>query len=82
MEAKDLAVWQPGDRRRRLKRKPPCHGMRSTLIAGQLPIENWHDLIGDATLADAILDRLVHNAYKLYLKGQPMRKSRSKLTAN
>ena len=58
------------------------HGMRSTLIAGQLPIENWHDLIGDATLADAILDRLVHNAYKLNLKGESMRKSRSKLTAN
>ena len=58
------------------------HGLRSTLIAGQLPIENWHDLIGDATLADAILDRLVHNAYKLNLKGESMRKTRSKLTAN
>lgn len=58
------------------------HGLRSTLIAGQLPMNNWHDLIGDPTLADAILDRLVHNAYKIKLKGESMRKSRSNLTAN
>ena len=47
---------------------------RSTLIAAQLPIEHWHDIIGDPTLADAILDRLVHNAHTITLKGESMRK--------
>ena len=56
------------------------HGLRSTLIAGQLPVEHWHELIGEPTLADAILDRLVHNAHKLNLKGESMRKKRLKLT--
>ena len=53
---------------------------RSTLITAQLPIAGWHDLIGEATLADAILDRIVHNAHRIELKGQSMRKkSRSPL---
>ena len=47
---------------------------RSTLIAAQLPIEHWHDTIGDPTLADAILDRLIHNAHTIALKGESMRK--------
>jgi DNA replication protein DnaC len=47
---------------------------RSTLIASQLPIENWYDMIGESTHADAILDRLVHGAIKLELKGESMRK--------
>ena len=55
------------------------HGLRSTLITSQLPITKWHQTIGDATLADAILDRLVHNAYKLKLKGESMRKVNSKV---
>jgi DNA replication protein DnaC len=57
------------------------HGSRSTIVTSQIPIEQWHELIGDPTLADAILDRLVHNAYKLKLKGESMRKKRSQLTA-
>jgi len=56
------------------------HGTGSTIATSQLPIEKWHDMIGDPTLADAILDRLVHNAYKINLKGESMRKHRSKLT--
>jgi len=56
------------------------HGSRSTLATSQLPIEKWHDIIGDPTLADAILDRLVHNAYKINLKGGSMRKRSAKLT--
>jgi len=56
------------------------HGLKSTLITSQLPIDHWHDIIGDPTLADAILDRLVHNAYKLNLEGESMRKKQSKLT--
>lgn len=50
------------------------HGLRSTLITSQLPLENWHEFIADGTLADAILDRLVHNAYKIKMKGESMRK--------
>jgi DNA replication protein DnaC len=50
------------------------HGLRATLIAGQLPIEHWHEYIGEATLADAILDRLLHNAHRLALKGESLRK--------
>jgi len=55
------------------------HGLKSTLITGQLPIEQWHKAIGDATLADAILDRLVHNAHKIKLKGESMRKIMSSM---
>ena len=47
---------------------------RSTLVTSQLPVGHWHETIGDPTLADAILDRLVHNAHKLVLKGESMRK--------
>lgn len=50
------------------------HGIKSTMITSQLPITKWHTAIGDPTLADAILDRLVHNAHKLTLKGESMRK--------
>lgn len=44
--------------------------LHSTIIAGQLPIELWHQHINDATIADAVLDRLLHNAHKLFLKGE------------
>jgi len=56
------------------------HGRKSTLIASQLPTEHWHDYIGEATLADAILDRLLHGAYRLNLRGESMRKSKVLLT--
>ncbi|HEB27303.1 MAG TPA: AAA family ATPase [Porticoccus sp.] len=55
------------------------HGSRSTLITSQVPINQWHKSIGDATLADAILDRLLHNSHKLKLKGESMRKAMSKI---
>jgi DNA replication protein DnaC len=55
-------------------------GMASTIVAAQLPIEEWHANIRDPTIADAILDRLVHNAYKINLKGESMRKLKSSLT--
>lgn len=57
------------------------HGARSTIVTSQLPIDNWHANIGDSTLADAILDRLVHGAYKINLKGESMRKMSNELTA-
>jgi DNA replication protein DnaC len=56
------------------------HGLRSTLVTSQIPVEHWHELIGDPTLADAILDRLIHNAYRINLKGESMRKKKSTLT--
>ena len=52
------------------------HGSGSTLITSQFPTSSWHDLIGEPTVADAILDRLVHNAHKTELKGESMRKKR------
>jgi DNA replication protein DnaC len=53
------------------------HGIRATLITSQFPVSKWHELIGDPTLADAILDRLIHSAYKIELKGDSMRKKKS-----
>jgi len=47
---------------------------KSTLVASQLPLEHWHGAIADPTLADAILDRLIHSAHKIHLKGESMRK--------
>jgi DNA replication protein DnaC len=56
------------------------HRLRSTLITSQVPVDHWHEIVGDPTLADAILDRLVHNAYRINLKGESMRKKKSNLT--
>ena len=56
------------------------HGLKSTLVTSQLPIDHWHEQIGDPTLADAILDRLVHSAHKIKLNGESMRKKNANLT--
>ncbi len=56
------------------------HALRSTIVTSQLPVKQWHETIGDPTLADAILDRLVHNAYTINLKGESLRKKYSNLT--
>lgn len=53
------------------------HGQGATLITSQLPVTHWHEAIGDPTLADAILDRLLHNSHKIQLKGESMRKIRA-----
>jgi DNA replication protein DnaC len=58
------------------------YGRRSTLVTSQLPVDAWHDYLGDPTLADAILDRLVHNAHRIRLKGGSMRKRSAALTAD
>lgn len=55
------------------------HGQGATLITSQFPVSQWHELINDATVADAILDRLVHNAYRLELKGESLRKLKGAL---
>ncbi len=51
---------------------------KSTLITSQLPVDTWHEVIGEPTFADAILDRIVHNAYRLKLDGGSMRKMKTK----
>jgi len=50
------------------------HGNRSSIVTSQLPVDNWHEALGDPTLADAILDRFVHNSHRIILKGDSMRK--------
>ena len=50
------------------------HGLSSTIITSQLPVANWYDVIGEETIADAILDRLVHSSYRIELKGESLRK--------
>lgn len=63
------------DRKDLLELMDDRHGLRSTLITSQLPLEHWPPYLGEPTVADAILDRLFHNAHKLHLKGDSMRKS-------
>lgn len=53
------------------------HGSRATLVTSQFPIKRWHELIGDGTIADAILDRLVHGAYRIELDGESIRKAKA-----
>jgi hypothetical protein len=64
------ATRSAGDRRRR-------YGRGATLITSQIPVERWHDLIGDPTLADAIPDRIVHNAHRIQLRGESLRKKKA-----
>ena len=52
------------------------YGRLATVVTSQLPIAKWNEWIGDPTLADAVLDRLVHNAYKLELRGSSRRKDK------
>lgn len=56
------------------------HGLHSTIMTSQLPVGQWHESMGNPTIADAILDRLVHHAHQITLKGGSMRKKKSKLT--
>ncbi len=55
------------------------YGQKSTIVTSQLPVEAWHEAIGDPTIADAILDRIIHNAHKINLKGESMRKKTNSL---
>ena len=69
-----LAVLTSSERRDLLEILEDRHGRGSTIVTSQLPVEHWHEAIGDPTLADAILDRLVHNAHRLTLAGESLRK--------
>ena len=69
-----LSVLTAAERRDLLEILDDRHGRASTVITSQVPVDTWHEVIGDPTLADAILDRLVHNAHRLQLTGESMRK--------
>ena len=77
-----LAPMTAPERRDLLEVIEDRHGLSSTIVATQLPIEDWHENIRDPTIADAILDRLIHSAHKINLKGESMRKLHSPLTDN
>jgi len=72
-----LAPMSAPERRDLLEVIEDRHALCSTIVATQLPIDSWHDNIRDPTIADAILDRLIHNAHKINLIGESMRKLRS-----
>ncbi len=69
-----LAPLREQERRDVLEILEDRHASRSTVVTSQIPVEKWHDYLGDPTIADAILDRLVHNAHRLKLKGPSRRK--------
>jgi DNA replication protein DnaC len=73
-----LTLLNAEQRRDLLELVEDRHQKKSTIITSQLPVDTWHQWLGEATLADAILDRLVHNSYKLNLKGDNMRKNLAK----
>ncbi|WP_422444708.1 MULTISPECIES: IS21-like element helper ATPase IstB [unclassified Endozoicomonas] len=74
-----LAPLNESQRRDLLELFEDRHNLKSTLITSQMPVDHWHELIGDPTLADAILDRLIHNAHRVPLKGESLRKKQAKL---
>jgi len=75
----DWALAPMNDQQRRdvLEILEDRHGTRSTVVTSQMPIESWHDYIAHPTIADAVLDRLVHNAHKLQMKGPSRRKEKA-----
>ncbi|MCD9889431.1 ATP-binding protein [Bradyrhizobium diazoefficiens] len=73
-----LSVLTAAERRDLLEILEDRHGRASTIVTSQLPVDTWHGAIGDPTVADAILDRLVHNAHRLQLTGESMRKRSAK----
>ena len=75
----DLGLGRLGESQRHdlLEVLEDRYGCASTIVTSQLPVEKWHEWIGDPSIADAILDRLVHNAYKINLKGPSRRKDKS-----
>ena len=79
-DAWGLAPLSDENRRDVLEIVEERHDCRATLVTRQLPVEHWHEALGDPTLADALLDRLVQNAYKITLQGESMRKRQARLT--
>ncbi|MEF2553883.1 ATP-binding protein, partial [Aurantimonas sp. A2-1-M11] len=73
-----LSVLTPSERRDILEILDDRHGRASTIVTSQIPVDTWHDVIGDPTLGDAILDRIVHNAHRLQLTGESMSKKNAR----
>ena len=69
-----LVALKPAHRNDLMEIMDDRHGHTSTVVISQLPTDEWYASIGDNTLADAILDRLMHNSHRLQLKGESMRK--------
>jgi DNA replication protein DnaC len=69
-----LEPFGPDQRRDLLEIVEERYGHGATLITSQIPVDRWHDVIGEPTIADAILDRIVHNAHRLKLKGDSLRR--------
>jgi DNA replication protein DnaC len=75
-----LSVLTDEQRRQVLEIIEDRYSLRPTIITSQVPVDNWYDIIGESTLADAIMDRIVNGAYRLDLKGPSRRKDRARLT--
>ena len=73
-----LAAVKDAERRDLLEILEDRHGVRSTIWTSQLPVATWHDHLGDPTIADAICDRLLHNAHRIVLQGPSRRKTEAK----
>jgi DNA replication protein DnaC len=76
-----LTVLRDQDRRDLLEVIDDRDGLRSTVLASQIPVAKWHDYLGDPTIADAIADRLLHSAHKIVLKGPSRRPNSKKATS-
>lgn len=79
LDDRGLSVLTSSERRDLLEILEDRHGRGSTIVTSHLPVKHWHEAIGDPTLADAILGRLVHNANRRPLAGESMRKRAAKL---
>jgi DNA replication protein DnaC len=73
-----MAPLKDGERRDFLEICDDRYQRRSTILTSQLPVANWYEQIGDPSIADSIMDRLVHNAYRLELNGESIRKKRGR----
>lgn len=74
-----IQPFDPASRASLLEIIEDRHGKHSTIITSQLPVKQWHDVIGEKTVADAILDRIVHNAQRIELKGESLRRKWNKI---
>ena len=73
-----MAPLKDAERRDFLEICDDRYQRRSLILTSQMPVAHWHEQIGDPTIADSILDRLIHNAYRIELKGESLRKKRRK----